>query len=114
VKNRKGFTIIEVVVAVLVLTVGVLGLSATAALVTRMIGQGQRLSEATALAQRRFEILRSQSCSAITSGTETVGRYTLTWRTTDVSGRAVTVNLAVTSPTADATRTDTFQTTIPC
>jgi len=40
VKNNKGFTIIEVIIAIIVLTVGVLGMVTTAALVTRMIGRG--------------------------------------------------------------------------
>jgi len=37
-KNRQGFTIIEIIIAIIVLTVGVLGMVTTAALVTRMIG----------------------------------------------------------------------------
>jgi len=35
--NQRGFTIVEIIIAILVLTVGLLGLVTTAALVTRMI-----------------------------------------------------------------------------
>lgn len=113
--NRNGFTIVEVLVAVLILTVGLLGLATTAATVTRMISQGQRYSEAASLAAQRFEILRSQSCSAMTNGTGTQGRYSLTWTIAGTAGgKANTVKVVVTSPTASATRADSFQTTIFC
>jgi len=39
-KREQGFTIVEVIVAILVLTVGLLALVTSAALVTRMIGRG--------------------------------------------------------------------------
>ena len=48
-KQERGFTIVEVIVAMLVLTVGLLGLVTSAALVTRMIGRGQRSAVAAAL-----------------------------------------------------------------
>jgi len=41
-KQQQGFTLVEVIIAILVLTVGLLGLVTSAALVTRMIGRGQR------------------------------------------------------------------------
>ena len=40
-KREQGFTLVEVIIAILVLTVGLLGLVTSAALVTRMIGRGQ-------------------------------------------------------------------------
>ena len=46
-RNAQGFTIIEVLVAVLVLTVGVTALVGSAGMVTRMIGQGKRTTQAT-------------------------------------------------------------------
>ena len=45
-RNVRGFTIIEVLVAVLVLTVGVTALVGSAGIVTRMIGQGKRTTQA--------------------------------------------------------------------
>src|SRR3989441_6323919 len=60
--NNKGFTIIEIIIAIIVLTVGVLGMVTTAALVTRMIARGQRSAEASAFAARRLERLRVAAC----------------------------------------------------
>lgn len=114
-REERGFTVIEVMVAVLILSVGMLALVSTAATVTRMIGQGQRYSEASTLAAGRFEILRATDCSAMTSSTATEGAYTLSWTVADTaSGNAKAVTLTVTSPTGRGDRTDTFNTTIAC
>ncbi len=114
-RQARGFTIVEVIVAVLVLSIGLLGLASTAALTTRMIGQGQRYSEASAMATRRFEMLRSRPCAAMGNGTESEGRYTATWTVADVAaGKAKAVRVIVQSPMAGRMRADTFSTTIPC
>lgn len=114
-RGERGFTVIEVMVAVLILSVGMLALVSTAATVTRMIGQGQRFSEASTLAAKRFEILRATDCSVMTSNTATEGAYTLKWAVADTAaGKAKAVTLTVTSPTGRGDRTDTFNTTISC
>ena len=59
--NDKGFTVIEVIVAIIILPVGILGLASSAATVTRMIGQGQRFSEASASIRNRMYRRRSRS-----------------------------------------------------
>jgi Tfp pilus assembly protein PilV len=110
-----GFTIVEILVAVLLLSVGILGLATTAALVTRMIGQGQRFSEVSALASQQLETLRSQRCAGSASGSAARGPYLLSW-TVD-SGpdeEARSIRLIVISITPRSARTDTFATTFVC
>jgi type IV pilus assembly protein PilV len=62
-KSEAGFTIVEIIIAVMVLTVGILGLVTTAALVTRMIGRGQRSAVAGTFAAQRMERLRINACT---------------------------------------------------
>lgn len=117
--RERGFTIVEVLVAVLILTVGLLALASTAALVTRMVGQGDRYTEAANLAGRQFETFRSQwtgtNCAGAADGSTTGSGFTVAWRVTSVaSGRARQVQLTVSSPTGRGTRTDTFFQTITC
>ncbi|PYO41448.1 MAG: hypothetical protein DMD33_13435 [Gemmatimonadetes bacterium] len=69
-KREQGFTIVEVIIAVLVLTIGILGLVTSAALVTRMIGRGQRSAVAAQYAQRRLEMLRASGCKSPAGGSE--------------------------------------------
>jgi len=69
-KREQGFTLVEVIIAILVLTVGLLGLVTSAALVTRMIGRGQHSAVAAQYAQRRLEMLRITACKSQASGSE--------------------------------------------
>ena len=61
-QNERGFTIIEIIIAIIVLTVGLLGLVTTGALVTRMLARGQRSATAAAFASRRLERMRIAGC----------------------------------------------------
>ncbi len=84
-KREHGFTLVEVIIAIMVLTVGLLGLVTSAALVTRMIGRGQRSSVSAAFAARRLEMLRATGCQTQTSGSEVLMRGSapidsLSWR----------------------------------
>ena len=69
-KREQGFTIVEVIIAIIVLTVGILGLVTSAALVTRMIGRGQRSAVAARYSQMRLEMLRASGCKAQAGGSE--------------------------------------------
>jgi prepilin-type N-terminal cleavage/methylation domain-containing protein len=53
-----GFTLIEVLVALIVLGIGVLALTGSSAVVNRMIGRGKVETHAAALAAGRLEKLR--------------------------------------------------------
>lgn len=111
--NDKGFSLVEVVIAMLILTVGVLGLAATAGVVTRMTGQGGRLGGAAAVAGSRLERLRATPCASLASGAAGGGKYSESWTVTRV-GLLVTVDLSVAYAGTQGTRTDRFATTISC
>jgi type II secretion system protein I len=55
---HSGFTLIEVMVAMVILTVGILALTGSSATVNRMIGRGKIETHAALLASRRLEKLR--------------------------------------------------------
>jgi prepilin-type N-terminal cleavage/methylation domain-containing protein len=126
VSSSRGFTIAEVLVAVMVLAVGLLGLVGTGALVTRMIARGQRSAVAMNFATQRLERLRasgtpaSVGCLTHTNGADTLfrgGRWVAinTWTWTDLGNDGWKIALAVTYRTArGATRTDNLVTEITC
>jgi prepilin-type N-terminal cleavage/methylation domain-containing protein len=64
-KSRPGFTLIEVMVAMMVLVVGVLALAATAGVVTKQMASGSRQSTAAVIAQARFDSLTSLACKTL-------------------------------------------------
>ena len=111
---RDGFTIVELLVALMIFAVGMLGLAATAGSVTRMMGGARRQVIAATVAQTRLERLRSSPCNSITSGTETTRGVTSTWTVSPVT-RGVNITERVSFQTSKAgVRTRTYMTTIPC
>ena len=111
--TRRGFSLIEVMIAVVMLTVGVLALAGTSARVVRLISQGGRLGGASLVAEGRFEMLRATACASLASGSTVEGPYTVVW-TVATSGFLSTVGLTVSYATGGRTHTDTFATTISC
>jgi Tfp pilus assembly protein PilV len=58
VERHRGFTLVEVQVAIVVLTIGLIGLVSSAAMVSRMLGAGKIETRAARLAVGRMEMLR--------------------------------------------------------
>jgi Tfp pilus assembly protein PilV len=122
IKNRQGFTIIEIIIAIIVLTVGVLGMVTTAALVTRMIARGQRSAAASAFAARRLERMRVAACidAQRINGTDTLYRGSNwvsanTWTFTDAGNLNYRLKIvSVYKTEKDKTRSDSTETTISC
>ena len=90
-RDRAGFTVIEVIVAILVLTIGVLALAGTAAVVTKQMATGNRQTVASTIAQARFDSLASVDCTQLAAAGATntgvveyrKGQVSETWTVTD-------------------------------
>lgn len=67
--RRAGFTLVEMMVAVVILSVGLLGLAGTSAVVTRQVAGGASQSVAANAIQSRLEWLRSMPCPMIKDST---------------------------------------------
>lgn len=78
-RSRAGFTLVEVVVATLVLTIGVLGLASTTGLMVRQVTLGEMATQRAAAFQMAIERLQALDWEAVTTGTTTVGRYRVNW-----------------------------------
>lgn len=121
-KSASGFTIIEIIIAIVVLTVGLLGLVTTGALVTRMIARGQRSAVASAFASRRLERMRVAACVAAqrVGGQDTLYRGSTwvavnTWTFTDAGNQNYRLKVVVKYKTIkNQVRNDSTETTIPC
>src|SRR5690349_5747606 len=60
--SAAGFTLVEVLVAIVLVTIGVLATAATSALVVRESDEGRTLALVIAVAANRLEELRSRGC----------------------------------------------------
>ncbi len=110
---RRGFTLVELIAAILILVVGVLGLASTAAVVMRQITGSSLQTRAAIRAQSRFERLRSVSCAAAVAGTSTASGITEDWRTV-MQTRSMQMIVVVSWRERRTTRSVTFTSQRPC
>jgi Tfp pilus assembly protein PilV len=96
--RTDGFTIVELVIALIILSFGVLGLAGTTAFVVRQVTLADVNTERSAAQQEVIERLRATSTSTISNGSTTVGSFTVAWLATDSSTYGKTVRVITTGP----------------
>lgn len=120
--GRRGFTIVEVLVAVVILVIGVLALISSSATVNRMLGEGRRVTEAVQVAQARIEYLRQQATrpdvtrcthANFAPGSTTTGVIAESW-TIDATVNPRIVRVTAAYRLARGDRTVILTTTIRC
>jgi prepilin-type N-terminal cleavage/methylation domain-containing protein len=112
-RQDAGFTLVETLIAIVVLAIGVLGLAGSAAVMTRQMGGGSRLAKAAVVASARLETLRAQDCTTIANGSASQQGFSEAWTVTPVV-RAVLVTETVTFWGERRQRTQTYTTMWSC
>lgn len=122
-RAERGFTLIEVLISVVLLTVGVMALVGSSAMVTRMIGRGRESTFVGQKATSRLERLRQIAASTspgCTSGsfasgsqTDAATGITETW-TVPTTGNSRLVQVVLRYRTPTRTVADTVQTYLMC
>jgi prepilin-type N-terminal cleavage/methylation domain-containing protein len=111
--SRGGFTLVEMLVAVVILAVGVLGLAATSATVLRQMTGANMQSRASQIAASRIELLSGRTCPALgVAGSATTGAVTETWNVAPAANQTLNVTVSVTF--AGRTNPEQFRTVIAC
>jgi len=112
--NEKGFSLIEVIAAMIILTIGVMGLAASTTAITRLTSQGGLTGNSAAVAASRFDILRATPCGSIAaSGSSTSLKFTEHWGVA-TAGNLRNVVDTVTYIASRRTRTSIFSTILSC
>ena len=111
--SSRGFTIVEVLVALLVLSIGLLGTFSTSASVVRTFTDGHSSIKVTANAAALLEKVRGGGCVGTVAGSWSGPTISYTWETEELNPalRRVTV---IAYSAAVRVRVDTFSATIPC
>ena len=91
--RRDGFTLPELIVALMLLTVGLLALAGTSAFLTYEYAASARAERAATLAGTRLEILRLAGCVS-SQGSETSEGLTAVWSVI-LAGRTATASVGV-------------------
>lgn len=114
-RRRDGFTMPELLIAIIVIAVGLLSLASGSVGVLRQMRYGNQSTLASAVAQQRLEAIRSQGCASLSSGTATTRGLSEKWVITVMSNKARAVAESVKYvPRAGQTNTLAMSSVVPC
>lgn len=95
---RAGFTIIEVILAMVVLAVGLLGTAGTTLLLVRQTTLADVATERAVALQGTIEGLRSIPFDSVRSGSDSIGAFEISWTVGRESLRWKGVDIVTTGP----------------
>lgn len=113
-RARRGLTLIEMLIAIIVMAIGIMGLAGTASYVAQQMGGGNMQTIAAALATRVSDSLSARRCSALVSGTTTTRGVTVTWTVSDSSRTKWVAERVQYKPKRGSTKTFNSTTVIQC
>jgi Tfp pilus assembly protein PilV len=114
---RSGFTIAEILVAILVVVIGLLALVGAGSAYSAMLSRGNRATRAAFYGQDHVERLRATPCQLLANGTATYsGGYVVDWTVENlVSGTYRRAQVRVRHPGRfGVQRQDIMEATILC
>ncbi len=117
--SSRGFSLIEVLVALSLLGLGLLSLAGSVTIVSRLVDRGRSSGRTAFVALRQLETMRHAnltspgSCGRSSSGSLTAGDLTVSWTATP-TGPSLRVVVAITGWRGRTRATDTVSTALPC
>jgi Tfp pilus assembly protein PilV len=111
--GTTGYTLIEIIIALLLFTVGGLALVSTSALIARATNADGIREQAGRIAASRLEILGVE-CQRAVSGSETSRQIHSEWAVTRLDSARIRVVETVTYPTTEGWLTLRFDSIQPC
>ena len=113
-RPRRGFTLIEMIIAIIVMTIGIMGLASTAGYVAQQMGSGNMQTVAAALSTKVADSLSSRKCTSLVAGSQTKRGVTVAWTVTTAT-RTRTVDQTVTyKPKRGSTKTISYRMVLQC
>lgn len=109
---RRGLTLIEVVIAILVFAIGGLGLAASSAALAKQMSASTLRGRAATFAQNRSERLHSSACETLTGGEEHVLGIRSTWEAANAG--AATLEQRLERTDAHGLHSDRFLSAASC
>lgn len=97
-RGSEGFTLVEIIIAMVVLAVGVLGVAGTTAYVVRQVTLANVMTQRAVALQTAVERLQSLPYDSVGSGSDSVGRFGLTWTSTTETSTSKLVDIVTTGP----------------
>jgi Tfp pilus assembly protein PilV len=104
----------ELLVAVMILSVGILGLASTAAVMTRQISGGARQTTAAQVAESRFESMRGRACASLSGGSASTNGVYEEWTVAPGANNTMQASVRVTFTTNRNPTSRTYVSGISC
>lgn len=93
--DSRGFTLIEIIIAIFILVVALTGLAGVASTVISGNAFSKEITTATTLAQEKIEQLKNTNYQNLADGSDTQSIYTRTWTITLTATHVKTMEVAV-------------------
>lgn len=116
-RARRGVTLVELIVAMTILSIGLLAIVGTSSGIARGLGESRGDNVAAIVAQSRMETVAGMTCTGLTlptSGTTTTRGVTEKWSIANGGNNTLLVTDSVTWTTRRGTRNQVFVTLLPC
>jgi len=97
-RRDAGFTLVELLVAVLILAVGLLGLAGTTGFVVRQTTLAEVTTERSMALQSAVEALRAQPYGSLGSGTADAGSIQVSWSVVSTGSNSTTLRVVTVGP----------------
>jgi prepilin-type N-terminal cleavage/methylation domain-containing protein len=112
-KPRRAFTLPEVLLAVLLFSVGILGLASTATFVAEQIGDARQMVAAAHFVRSQLDSLRAVPCASVVAGSAAMRGASMTW-SVSVAPRARTLRAVLALAVWRGTRTRAIDALLQC
>lgn len=99
---------VEVIVAIVILTVGVLGLAGTTGYIVRQVTLANVMTQRSVAQQTVIEKVQAMPFASLSSGTDSVGRYTVTWTSATETIQSKLVTIVTTGPGLQSSAANPF------
>ncbi len=97
-RPRAGFSIIELVMALIVLAFGVVGLATTTLFITRQLTLAEVTTARANAARSVMERIHATPIDLIAPGADSIGSMAVSWTVTDVRPQVTTLGIVILGP----------------
>lgn len=95
IQDNRGFTLIEIIIAIFILVVALTGLAGVVATVISGNSFSKEITTATTLAQEKIEELKNTNYQYLSDGNDTESIFTRTWSITQTATYIKTIEVVV-------------------
>jgi prepilin-type N-terminal cleavage/methylation domain-containing protein len=116
-KNRRGVTLVELLVATVIISIGLLAIVGTSAAIARSMGQAREDNLAAVYAESRVERVAGTGCSTLTLNspvTVTTRGVTEKYNVTDNGNFTLLLTDSLSWATRKSVRNLVYKTILPC